>query len=241
MVVLTPWEYVMPPSALMHEAARREGLSMRAALRTWVRPLLFALAAAGVWLIATSSVIYFTHPTLSTFWIQREPISESSLWRVAFLVHVSGGIVCLAAALPQFSGTLLRRVPGIHRVLGWTYVVSVLLLVVPPGLYLALHAGGGLVGRVGFLVNGFLLMHTTWRGLTHVRARDFKGHVVWMVRSWAMAATALSFRALFILYDVLGLASAYPLAIWSSVLLNAALAEVYLLRRRAPSTKGHHA
>ena len=129
-----------------------------------------------------------------------------------------------------------------HRALGWTYVVSILVGVVPPGLYLAIYARGGFAGRFGFVVLGTALLYTTWRGMELVRRRDFRGHVPWMLRSYAMAASAVSFRVFYLALDALGFDALdsdgeYVLAIWSSFFVNLLLAEcVIALRQKGTLT-----
>ena len=122
--------------------------------------------------------------------------------------------------------------PKVHRVLGYAYVISVLGLVVPAGLYMSLYAKGGFWGRFGFLAIGFTLLYTTWRGFERVRNRDFKNHKAWMIRSYAMAASAISFRVFYLGLYALEIPNEYVLGIWMSFLVNAAIAECFISRRK---------
>ena len=120
-------------------------------------------------------------------------------------------------ALVEFAlPSLLARAPHAHRSLGWAYVASVVLLLVPGGIALIPFAKGGLAGQSGFLVQAVWLFAATFAGLRRVLARDFVGHRAWMIRSYAMASSALSFRVLFVALQALGLPRAYEMGIWAS-------------------------
>lgn len=213
-------------------AARSPASSWRAGGRVLLL-LFFAVTTA---LVVVESLPYYTFADDLPFFLEKWEVYRTTLWRAAFYVHVSGGLVCLLSALPQFSTMLLRRAPRMHRALGWTYVVSVLGLTAPAGLYMAIFAKGGMPGRVGFILLGVALFYTTWRGLERVRARDFRGHVAWMIRSYAMASSALTFRVFFLLLHAAGVGSAYVTAIWLSFVVNLLAAEFIILRRRKGAT-----
>ncbi len=194
---------------------------------------LFWLAMTGLsGLIVVNVLPYFELGGLHPFFLEKARVFEDVLWRVSFYIHIAGGGVCLASALPQFSGRLLHAAPGLHRALGWTYVVSVLVLVAPTGLYLAIFAKGGMAGRFGFLVLGLALVYTTARGVQHVRARDFRGHAAWMVRSYAMTASAVSFRIFYLALHEAGASDPYVAGIWLSFFVNLAIAELVIRGKR---------
>ncbi len=197
-----------------------------------LRALFWATMAAGSSLILLNTLPFYSFSPTVPFLLEKAAAYADPVWRISLYVHITGGLVCLFSALPQFSRTLLRTRPGLHRAIGWTYVASVLVLVVPTGLYLALYAKGGMPGRVGFLVTGLALLYTTWRGLEHVHRRDFRGHIAWMVRSYAMAATAITFRVLYIAFHAAGTGHEYVLALWFSLFVNWGIAECVVLRHR---------
>jgi hypothetical protein len=171
------------------------------------------------------------------FLVEKGAVAREPAWRAAFGVHVGGGLVCLLTALPLFSRRLLASAPHVHRALGWGYVASVLVLLVPGGLALIPFAKGGLVGQSGFLIQGVWLFAVTFAGLRRVLARDFVRHRAWMVRSYAMASSALSFRVLFVAFQAAGSARAYEMGIWASLGLSVVLGEAWvrsLHPRRTP-------
>jgi hypothetical protein len=217
------------------------------------RHFLFALATIG-WvayvllggLIIVNSLPYFTEGDRMPFIGEKGALGDSPAWRIALLVHVAAGIVCLAAAVGQFFRSLLRRFPWLHRWMGRAYVWSTLLFLCPSGVYLALFAKGGLAGQTGFLLLGGLMFHSTLSGQRAILRCDTPAHIRWMIRSFAMAATALTFRVLHLAFAVLGIAyeTNYLTALWLSIALNFAMAESVIrflpITRKTRTIKDHH-
>jgi hypothetical protein len=215
------------PRATAHAAAR---------VAAWL-----ALAALTGLLVANTVPYFGPDGARMPFLEEKGALASRPAWRAFFLVHVAGGLACLLAALPLFSRALLAARPAVHRALGWTYVGSALALVVPTGLYLAPTAKGGVAGPAGFVLIGASLLVTTGAGLREVLRRDFVAHRAWMVRSYAMAASALSFRVVHVVLGALAVPRAYEIGVWASWGVGVVAAEAFLSRpsslvpRRRPS------
>jgi hypothetical protein len=201
----------------------------------FVRWILGAAFVAGSLLIIDNSLRDFGPGGHGIFVGQKGDIGRQPLWRACLNLHVAAGIVCLLAVLPQFSRRLLRRIPALHRGCGRVYAASVLLFLCPSGIYLALFAKGGLAGQAGFLLLGAATFHATLRGVTAMLggSRDLAAHRRWMTRSFALAASAITFRILHFLFFEAGVAEEtnYVASLWLSILGNAAAAELILRRR----------
>lgn len=189
---------------------------------------------AGCGLILLNSYIDFRPGGEGVFIEQKGEAGRQPLWLFSLRLHVVAGSICLLACLPQFSRSLLRRVPSLHRTCGKIYAATVLLLLCPTGIHLALSAKGGLPGQGGFLLLGIATFFTTLRGVTAIRGRDVDSHRRWMTRSFALVATAVTFRIYHVAFFHAGLADEtnYVASLWLSLLGNAAAAE-WILRRRA--------
>ena len=183
-------------------------------------------------LLVVNTLPYFADADAMPFFEEKGSLPDDPIWRAAFFVHITGGMACLVAALPLFSKRLLAARPAVHRALGWAYVASVLLLVVPTGLFLSPTARGQTAGPAGFMVIGLSLLVCTAMGLRHVLRRDFVAHRAWMVRSYAMAATALSFRVVFVVLSRIPVARAYEISVWLSWGIAALVAEAWIERSR---------
>lgn len=190
-------------------------------------------------LITLNSLPYFTDPQVHGFVWEKGELADRPIWLGSLLIHVGAGIICLGSSFLQFFRPLLRRAPGLHRWLGRIYVSSALVLLAPTGFYLAFFAHGGVAGTVGFLVLGVLTVGTTWKGWIAMRQKRPAEHVDWMVRSFAMITTALTFRIEHILFQELGIApdTGFLAALYLSITGNALAAEWLLLRVRRSRTR----
>jgi uncharacterized membrane protein len=80
-----------------------------------------------------------------------------------------------------------------HRVVGRVYLASSILLGAA-GLALSLHAAGGLVSRLGFLMLALLTIGTASIGYWRIRHGDVRGHREWMLRCYACIFGAVTLR-----------------------------------------------
>ena len=130
--------------------------------------------------------------------------------------------------------------PALHRWCGRIYAISVLLFLCPTGIYLAFFAKGGPAGQAGFLLLGAATFHTTLHGVTAMLgpSRDLAAHRAWMTRSFALAASAITFRACHFMLFEAGVPEEtnYVTSLWLSILGNAAVAERVLRRRSRGAT-----
>ena len=190
---------------------------------------------AGCVLILHNSVEDYLPGGYGLFIAQKGEIGKSAVWRVSLSLHVVAGLLCLFAALPQFSRALLTRVPALHRICGRVYGVSVLLLLCPTGFHLAFYAKGGFFGKLGFLTLSVLAFHSTWAGWCAVMppVRNMALHRTWMIRSFALAASAITFRIFHILGYLYGLEENvnYVACLWLSIFVNLGVAEIIVQRR----------
>ena len=189
---------------------------------------------AGCLLILENTVRDFRPGGDGVFIEQRGAIGENPIWLTTLYLHILAGLICLFSALPQFSRKIIRSWPSLHRVAGRAYVVSVLLVLCPTGFYLGLYAKGGFLGKLGFLTLAVASFHTTVVALRAVlgERRNLAAHQVWMIRSFALAASAVSFRIfhaigyLMMIDDTVN----YVCGIWLSILVNLAVAELIIHR-----------
>ncbi len=147
----------------------------------------------------------------------------------AFILHTSFGGLALLLAPWQFVGWLRRRRPAIHRWVGRAYVGYALV----SGIAAYPVAFGTIAGPVASA--GFALMATAWLGTTlvawrAVRQRRYGAHRRWMIRSFALALSAVTLRiALLVPMQLqLDFLPVYRVTSWASWILNLLLAELWL-------------
>jgi len=155
-------------------------------------------------------------------------------YRQAFFVHVYASIICLPAGFTQFSPGLLKRAPRWHRVSGRIYAFVAVFLAGPSGFVIGLHANGGPTSQLAFCLLAILWVYCTLKGWHTARKGDIKAHRNWMIRSFALALSAITLRA----WKV-GLVAAfhprpmdvYRIVAWLGWVLNLLIAE-WIIRRR---------
>lgn len=119
------------------------------------------------------------------------------LWhyRLAFFIHVFSAILVLLAGYTQFSASIRRRFPTIHRRAGWFYVLVTLLLEGPSGFLIGIYANGGLSSQIAFCLLAVLWILFTAIALLKIIRKEVMAHRAWMIRSFALALSAITLRA----------------------------------------------
>lgn len=189
-------------------------------------------------LLTLNSLPYFTEPRMHGFVWEKGALADRPLWLASLVIHVIAGVVCLLSSFLQFFRPVLHRAPWLHRWLGRIYVSSVLMFLAPTGFFLSFFANGGWLGVFGFLLLGLLTTVTTWKGWIAMRRGRTAEHAKWMVRSFAMITTALTFRIEHIVFQDLGVApeTGFIAALYLSISGNALAAEWLLWRIRISKT-----
>jgi hypothetical protein len=153
----------------------------------------------------------------------------------AFILHTSFGGLALLLAPWQFVGGLRRRHPRVHRWIGRAYVAAVVI----SGVAAYPVAFGTFAGPIASA--GFALMATAWLGTTliawrAVRERRYAAHRRWMIRSFALALSAVTLRLALVVPVQLQLdfMPMYRVTSWASWIVNLLLAELWLRSTAAP-------
>lgn len=196
----------------------------------WVPTIFLSL------LLVWNTIPYFTFNTNLPFLAERAQLVEKSVWKVCFYCHIFAGAICISSSLLQFSSWILKKRKKIHVISGKIYVFVVLLIGAPSGLYMTYFAKGGFAERGAFLAMAIFWFFTTYKGfVTAARDKDFVAHKHWMIRSYAMALTAVTFRIYHILFDEAGMSTFqnYSVSLWISIIGNWIIAEfiIYLQSR----------
>lgn len=149
-------------------------------------------------------------------------------------LHVFGAAVALALGPFQFSSRLRRDHPTFHRWSGRFYLGAGVLIGGLAGLYMAMHAYGGGVSRIGFAALALAWLYTGVRAYLAIRAGDVVTHRAWMVRNFALAFAAVTLRLYLPPSMIAGIPFelAYPVIAWLCWVPNLVVAE-WLLTRNA--------
>ncbi len=109
------------------------------------------------------------------------------------LVHIFTATILLLLGPSQFSGTLRRRAPRVHRTLGRTYLIA-LIPASLSGLVVAVLSTAGPVANAGFVLLDIGWIITGVQGYRTVRARRYHAHERWMMRNFALTFAAVTLR-----------------------------------------------
>ncbi len=127
----------------------------------------------------------------------------------------------------------------LHRLLGKSYDLLILLGAAPSGFVMAFLALGGWAGRLCFLLLSFLWAGMTWRAWRLAVQGNWEGHQAFMWRSFALTTSAFFLRFFSFLgayYWQLQGADVYVLFAWGSWLFPLILVELLLRYRKRAST-----
>ena len=196
--------------------------------------MLFGVPVIGFSLLLIYNTLpYFSFSKDFDFIQERNFLFKSNFYNTCFYIHIAAGALCIGTALIQFSRYILKKSKAIHRFSGKIYVFVVLFLGAPTGLYMSFFAKGSFWERALFMFMAGWWFITTLNGLTTIHKRNIVAHKVWMIRSYAMAMTAVTFRVYHILFYVMGWGHLenYELSLWISVIGNMLFAEWVIYRQ----------
>ena len=140
---------------------------------------------------------------------------SDNLWNIAFYGHIILGGLALFIGWVQFSEKWRKKNIKFHKTIGKIYVVAVLISGVC-GLFIALHATGGIVSILGFFSLGVIWLSTTILAFKAIKKGNIELHEKFMIFSYAACFAAVTLRIwLPILTSVLGeFTSAYRIVAW---------------------------
>lgn len=171
-------------------------------------------------------------PTNIEFLLTKQNVLHIDSWRWAFYIHISSSFLVILAGLTQFSKTLLKQRPKLHRQIGKLYVAVILFISGPSGFVMALKANGGTWGQVAFTTLSILWISFTYLAFRYIKKGNVMEHGKWMFRSFALSLSAVTLRLfMFIggnLPIYLDFEMVYMVTAWLSWGLNLAITEVFI-------------
>ena len=152
---------------------------------------------------------------------------------LAAYLHLGGSGIALAMGAFQHDSGLRARRINVHRWMGRTYVVGVLLGGLG-ALALATISQYGLPTHVGFGLLATLWLFSTAMAYRYIRAGHQALHRRWMIRSYALTFAAVTLRIYLPLSQVAGIPfePAYQAISWFCWVPNLVFAEWVILRQR---------
>jgi len=208
-------------------------LTVQQSVRFFFKTLFWVPVAVFSLLLIYNTIPYFGFSKDFIFIQERKFLFQHAIYTACFYTHIFAGMFCIGSALIQFSRIILKKVKAIHVWSGRIYVFVVLFLGAPTGLYMSFFAKGTFWERGLFMFMAIFWFATTLNGLTTILKKNVLAHKNWMIRSYSMAMTAVTFRVyhiLFYLADWDHLRN-YEISLWISVIGNMLIAEYIIFRR----------
>lgn len=168
---------------------------MKADTNTWFKGALYLSFAFFCLLMLQITGKYIPWGTdIAFLQIKQTEVQTFTYYLPFFYMHVYSAIFCLPAGFTQFNNKLLQRNKKVHRIIGYVYVVTVLLLAAPSGLVIGWHANGGPVAILFFSMLAVLWFWFTLKALLTAKNGQYKAHKYYMMRSFALALSAITLR-----------------------------------------------
>jgi hypothetical protein len=82
------------------------------------------------------------------------------------------------------------------------YILTVLFITAPTGLLMGIHANGGLGAKASFVLLSTVWFITTLLALITAKKKRFIDHGEWMLYSYALTLSAITFRLLALGFDL---------------------------------------
>lgn len=162
---------------------------------------------------------------------------SDNIWNIAFYGHILLGGLALLIGWLQFSPKLRKRNIKLHRTIGKTYMIAVLISGIC-GLFIALYATGGIISKLGFFTLGIIWLSTTILGFKAIKKGKVELHEKFMIFSYAACFAAVTLRIwLPILTSVMGeFIGAYRIVAWLCWVPNIIVA-YFIVRKTKRSTR----
>lgn len=192
--------------------------------------VLLLCLAWGCWLMIALSLPYTEIKPNIDFLLTKQTVYYNKPWRFSFYTHVYTSILVLVAGFTQFSPWVLKQHVKWHRLIGWIYLVTVLVISGPAAFVMSLKANGGLPARASFTLLSIVWYVSTLMALIRARQHRYESHARWMIRSYALTLSAITLRIYAYGFDTLHInippRDVYITIAWLSWVPNLIVAEV---------------
>jgi uncharacterized membrane protein len=155
----------------------------------------YLVLCAATFLMLQMAIDYSSFKTDIHFLQFKQDYIGIPLWRAAFYTHVFSSVLALAAGLTQFSGHVLKNHRRLHRIVGWIYVVDILIINFPAAMIMAYYANGLLPSKIAFIILDCLWFWFTFKAVIAASNRKIDEHKRFMIRSYALTFSAITLRS----------------------------------------------
>lgn len=204
-----------------------------------VRNLALVVIALLALLLAYNALTYINFDPHYGFLRLKQDAIATGWYLPGYYSHVLFGGLILLIGFFQLLPVSRRKFRRLHRMLGYVYVIGILLFAAPGGLLMSFFINRGPLVQLSFIAQATLWFYCTAMAFYKIKQRDIDAHRQWMWRSYSLTFAAITLRVYIFLtswkFD-LAQPEAYATLAWLSWLPN--LLTVELLMRRKPAVIG---
>lgn len=161
---------------------------------------------------------------------------KPAVWLNVMRIHVALACIAMATGLINFLKRVRDRSILVHRINGYVYLISVLVVVLTSG-YMAPYATGGKIASIGFNAINMIWLIITATALVQIKKKRIQAHRNWMVRSYAFCFTNLSIHLVTALFHQgfgFQYVTGYTIGVYGTIALLLAIPEA-ILRKIEPA------
>jgi len=183
---------------------------------------------------------YLIDPTAEEFLSHKTGLHREinhPIWLTVMYVHVGFACIAMAAGLLNFSNRILQKSRIFHRINGYVYLLSVLVVVLTSG-YMAPYATGGRISSMGFNALNLIWLFITIMALVHIKKKRINQHRNWMIRSYAFCFTNMSIHLITSLFHQgfgFVYATSYIVGVYGSIMLLLVIPEFIIRTKPKPA------
>lgn len=196
----------------------------------WSVLVFFALS------ISLFGLTYFSfNPSMGLLSAKPAELVQDFLYRTVFYLHIAGGAIALTVGVFALMPKMRRKNISLHRKMGKTYVIAILIGGIAGGI-MAFFSEGGNIAHAGYFMMAATWLATTYFAYRFIRQKDIARHQAWMLRSYAVTFAGVTFRLwLPILFFAIGMPQQEGFAwlAWISWVPNLLVMEGYLWMKRS--------
>lgn len=167
--------------------------------------------------------------------IKQDEVTMVPLYLTIFYIHVYSSIFTLFFGIVQFVKITNPQIRKLHRLFGKFYFYITVFLAAPSGIYIGFYANGELIAKTAFVILGILWCIFTVLAVIKIKQKNIVAHRNFMLRSYALAISALTLRAWKVILVFLfhpAPMDVYQIIAWLGFVPNLLLVELYIYKTK---------
>lgn len=159
-----------------------------------IKIVFWIIIIAGAAALSYIALHYFDFDSNKGFLKAKQPMLANPLWTTIFYLHLLFGAIATIFGLPLFFPKLIDFRSRTHKLFGKIYIISILLISGPTGLYLSFYAEGGAWASIGFILMSLAWTIPTYLAFDRAIKGNIESHKKWIIRSYAMTLAGVTLR-----------------------------------------------